>query len=87
MRWNIEQVTCRVVFSGKLKCELITWNLSPVVLMHKIWLVPSPCLVCEKKIFGFYIGCWTGCGKGFSGTNEQINFITRLETARQIFLA
>jgi hypothetical protein len=44
------------------------------------------CLVGEIKNFRCHIGCLTGCRKGFSNTNEKTNFITRLETARRIFL-
>jgi hypothetical protein len=43
------------------------------------------CLVTDVKIFRCPIGCFIGCRKGCSDTNKKTNYITRLETARQIY--
>ncbi len=61
------------------------WKLLPARAAMKFAL--RPCLVGEMKFFWCYIGCLTGCWKGFSDTNEKTNFITRLETAKRIFWA
>jgi hypothetical protein len=75
----------------KNSCRFIPLKLSETVSFllqlkyNEFEIKIMACLVCEKKIFGCHIGCLTGCRKEFSDTNEKINFITRLETARRIF--
>jgi hypothetical protein len=43
------------------------------------------CLVGERKIFRYHIGCFVGCRKGFSDTNKKTNYIACLETKRRIY--